>query len=162
MVWNVAGTSNWRHIQQDILPQVQRHWSFAIVNIVTYTSMFNILKVSKLTNQTLTYLFFSKHGQEAHPFLWELEMIWKFDKRVKGRQKYTSYLSTRKFNSQTFEPLFKLAPTSLMEINLKPSLYLYYLIIWKKMKSNFQFKFQYNSSRHGDECSGNMSSIAQD
>jgi len=47
------------------------------LNIVTYTSMFNILKVSKLVNQTLTYLFFSKHGHEAHPFLWELEMIMK-------------------------------------------------------------------------------------
>jgi hypothetical protein len=110
------------NIQQDILPQVQRHRSFAIVNIVTYTSMFNVLKVSKLANQTLTYLFFSKHGHEAHPFLWELEMVMKNWKEGSKKTKYTSYLSTSKFNPRTFEPLFKLAPTIFIWNQFEPIL----------------------------------------
>jgi hypothetical protein len=91
-----------------------------------------------------------------------LKWLWKFDKRVKGQQNTLIICLQGNSTHKHLNHFSSLLLLSLIKINLKPSFYLYYLVIWKKMKSNFQFKFQYKLSKHGVESSSNISSLAHD
>jgi hypothetical protein len=80
-------------------------------------TMFNILKPSKIANQTLTYFDFPNNGTTSpHPFQWEPEMITQewihdlkegYNRTYNGHREYNNcHLFARKFGPQIVESSF--------------------------------------------------------